>query len=463
MCSFVLLGFIFTISPTWGTGPDGADKLIIFAAGEESTKIPCGLPSIRTCSSINWSMRSSLGTEVVKAGKVLIPKDGKYRILQDCSLEIAHVLLEDAQLYMCSDGVVNTSISLRFLERFRDCGSNSGVRIRWTNQDNSPLQGDRFTLESSSPCLSKLVITKKQTDHHRTWKCQVDQNDQLKVVSYTSTITDGLEEVFAAVGESVSLPCSSNFSFTSPSDIKWTINDTPLTNSSLQKTFQINKDSLVINKVNSLHAGDYQCSESSGSQRVLNRVRLHTLDVTEEFDPEGENLNLTCILTCAEKCEADFNLTWSERNQNGLQSSLTAAGNTLTKRLLLPFRPPSSQEILCSVQREGALMTSKKWPSVHPLQTLAWLGLPLGLVVCTAVAVYMYMKRKQKTDAAEDLPTVEMVRGAFTIDSCQYSPSALTMMYSLHRVMFMKSFRMRNHRGLSKVNHPTQLMTYYSL
>lgn len=87
--------------------------------------------------------------------------------------------------------------------------------------------------------------------------------------------------------------------------------------------------------------------------------------VTEEFDPEGENLNLTCILTCAEKCEADFNLTWSERNQNGLQSSLTAAGNTLTKRLLLPFRPPSSQEILCSVQREGALMTSKKWPSVH--------------------------------------------------------------------------------------------------
>lgn len=288
------------------------------------------------------------------------------------------------------------------------------MRIRWTNQDNSPLQGDRFTLESSSPCLSKLVITKKQTDHHRTWKCQVDQNDQLKVVSYTSTITgthflakvkngfawvwlnvsllaDGLEEVFAAVGESVSLPCSSNFSFTSPSDIKWTINDNPLTNSSLQKTFQINKDSLVINKVNSLHAGDYQCSESSGSQRVLNRVRLHTLDgkdqksktiqwlwyfsvftfclfvftVTEEFDPEGENLNLTCILTCAEKCEADFNLTWSERNQNGLQSSLTAAGNTLTKRLLLPFRPPSSQEILCSVQREGALMTSKKWPSVH--------------------------------------------------------------------------------------------------
>lgn len=61
-------------------------------------------------------MRSSLGTEVVKAGKVLIPKDGKYRVLQDCSLEIAHVLLEDAQLYMCSDGVVNTSISLRFLE-----------------------------------------------------------------------------------------------------------------------------------------------------------------------------------------------------------------------------------------------------------------------------------------------------------------------------------------------------------
>ncbi|RVE62539.1 hypothetical protein OJAV_G00158140 [Oryzias javanicus] len=408
MCSFVLLGFIFTFSLTWAIGPDGADNLLTFAAGEESLKIPCDLPSIKTCSSINWSMgeRFPLDTEVVKTGKVQIPKDGKYRVLKDCSLEIAPVLLEDAQLYMCSDGVTNKSVSLWCLEikkrleaaentlelhcylnvrkGFKDCGSNSGVRLMWTNQDNSRLQGDRFSFQNSSTCLSKLIITKKKTDHHRTWKCQVFQNDQVKAsTSYTSTIKDGLEEVFAAVGESVSLPCSSNFSFTSTSDIKWTINDNPLTNASLRQTFQINKDSLVINKVNSLHAGDYQCLESSGSHNVLNTIRLHTLDVTEEFDPEEENLNLTCILTCAEKCEADFNLTWSERNQNGLQSSLTTAARR---------RADDVKEMeLCSPSANTSL--------VRPSS---------GALVCTAVAVYMYMKRKQKTNAAEDSPTVEM-------------------------------------------------------
>ncbi|XP_011483448.1 uncharacterized protein LOC105355917 [Oryzias latipes] len=437
MSSFVLLGFIFTISLTWATGPDGADDLLIFAAGQKSINIPCALPSKNSCSSINWSMgdRPLFGTEVVKAGKVQITKNGKYRIQKDCSLEIAHVLPGDAQLYTCSDGVGNATTSLRFPEikeqsgdaekrlelqcylntrsGFKPCGINSDVHIRWTTLDNTPLKGKRFSVQNCSACFSKLFITKKTTDHHRTWKCQVVQNGQVKATaSYTSTIEGGLEEVFAAVGESVSLPCSSNLSFSSTSNIKWTVNDKPLINASLQSahnTFQINKDSsLLINKVGSLHAGNYQCSESSSPPKVLNRIRLHTLDVTEDFEPEDKNFNLTCILTCAENCEADFNLTWSERNQDGLQSRLTTAGNTLTKTLLFPFQPSSSQEILCSVHREGALMTSKKWPSVHPLQTLPWLGLPLGLAVCTAVTVYVCMKRKQKTDAAEDLPTVEM-------------------------------------------------------
>lgn len=94
------------------------DDLLIFAAGQKSINIPCALPSKNSCSSINWSMgdRPLFGTEVVKAGKVQITKNGKYRIQKDCSLEIAHVLSGDAQLYTCSDGVGNATTSLRFPE-----------------------------------------------------------------------------------------------------------------------------------------------------------------------------------------------------------------------------------------------------------------------------------------------------------------------------------------------------------
>ncbi|KAG7241998.1 hypothetical protein INR49_024639 [Caranx melampygus] len=113
---------------------------------------------------------------------------------------------------------------------------------------------------------------------------------------------------------------------------------------------------------------DYHCSESTDEKKVVNKVRLHTLDVTPQFGPGGENLTLTCVLTCPEQCDKDFNLTWSGSGQNSWQSDLMNVKNTLLNKLVLLDGSRGSEEITCSVQREGAVMASKKWSPVHSIE-----------------------------------------------------------------------------------------------
>lgn len=79
----------------------------------------------------------------------------------------------------------------------------------------------------------------------------------------------------------------------------------------------------------------------------------------------GENLTLTCALTCATECENDFELTWSGSAHKGWQSELMNINNTLIKKLFLPESSVRSYEdITCSVHREGARVASKKWCAV---------------------------------------------------------------------------------------------------
>lgn len=204
-----------------------------------------------------------------------------------------------------------------------------------------------------------------------------------------------MEEVFAAVGESVSLSCSSISSL--GVSAMWTVSGRLLTdNSSHDKgqsdAFHVNQDSsLAISKVSALHGGDYQCSDSNNHQVVLNKIRLHILDgenltlksllelelwvtaikifplvfvfsVTSEYAPGGDTLTLTCALICSKECENDFNLTWkSGSSHKSWQSGLMNINNTLINKLYLPVHSMRSDEITCSVLREDAVMTSKKW------------------------------------------------------------------------------------------------------
>ncbi|XP_054477961.1 uncharacterized protein LOC129109844 isoform X2 [Anoplopoma fimbria] len=427
------------LSLTQAAAGQSFDHLWMFALLGDDVTLPCGIPSIKSCSSVNWNMAEEFQwiTEVVKAGKVTAPGLTGLRLglLKDCSLKINHLELNDARLYSCDSGKLNSTVSLHILEvtesstpaedtielhcflnsykGLAHC-NNKGMRIKWSTGDNTPLNGNRFKFENPSECFSKLIITKKLTDHHRKWKCQLTQNDTVKAtISYTTTIKDGIEEVFAAVGESVSLSCSNTSSLGVSGRVKWAIGertDDMSPRKGQMETFHVNEDSsLVISKVSALHAGDYQCSDSTDQQKVFNKIRLHTLDVTSERGPGDDNLTLTCVLTCTKECGKDLNLTWSGGSQNSWQSGLMNVKNSLINRLFLPVSAMTSDELICFVHRESDVMASKKWHTGNPLQTPAWVALPLAIVICIAAGgLYMFNKRKQHKDAGNEQSSIGM-------------------------------------------------------
>ncbi|XP_054869710.1 uncharacterized protein LOC129349682 isoform X2 [Amphiprion ocellaris] len=431
MSSLSLLGLCLISLTLAAAALHSNDYLLMVALQGDSVALPCGIPSITSCSSINWNSGGNFAsvTEVVKSGRVI---NHRYGLLRDCSLEITHLELNDARLYSCDDGTLNSSVSLQVLEvtegptsaedtmelqcflnifiGYVACHNSTGIRIEWRNEDGTPIKGNRFTYENPSACFSKLIMKKKLTDHYRKWKCQLSQSGVVKAaISYTTAVKDGMEEVFTAVGESVSLKCSNTSSLGLGGNTQWAMCEKQPAHDISPDNFQakVKKDStLVISKVSAAHAGDYLCSESTGQQRALRKYRLHTLDVTAESGTGGDNLTLTCVLTCATECEKDFNLTFSGGVQKGWQSGLMNVNNTFIKKL---FLSDWSHEISCSVHREGALMASKKWHSVSSLQSPAWIVLPLGLLMCAAAAgLYMYMKRKHNTDAVNEQSSIAM-------------------------------------------------------
>lgn len=72
----------------------------------------------------------------------------------------------------------------------------------------------------------------------------------------------------------------------------------------------------------------------------------------------GNNLTLTCSLTCVEDC-GDFNLSWIHSGQDGLKSG-PIGHNTLISKLFLPDRQ-GTEKIACAVLREGVEMAVKEW------------------------------------------------------------------------------------------------------
>lgn len=89
--------------------------MVMFAILGDSITLPCAIPSIRFCSSINWNRTEEFQSvaEVVKAGRVKSPR---HVLLKDCSLRINHLVLDDARLYICDSGTLNSSVSLQILE-----------------------------------------------------------------------------------------------------------------------------------------------------------------------------------------------------------------------------------------------------------------------------------------------------------------------------------------------------------
>lgn len=93
------------------------DHSVIFASVGDIISLPCGIPSIKSCSSVNWNMSGQFGsvTQEVRAGMVT-SENPRLRVGKDCSLQINHLEIDNARPYVCYDGAFNSSISLEVLQ-----------------------------------------------------------------------------------------------------------------------------------------------------------------------------------------------------------------------------------------------------------------------------------------------------------------------------------------------------------
>ncbi|XP_015257363.1 PREDICTED: uncharacterized protein LOC107102533 isoform X1 [Cyprinodon variegatus] len=416
MTFLLWVGLYPIIFVSWTSGALlSSDPVLMFAKEGDRVILPCGL-SVGSCSSMNWTEKFlAWENELVTAGKVTDSNEKKYHLLKDCSLEISHMERNYATMYYCKHGEQNWGVFLQIIDinesqtaaedtielhcslsrytGYVPC-NDTRIHINWTTAGDVPITGKRFRFENPSVCFSKLIITKKITDHHRTWKCQVVLNEEVKATaSYETRVKEGLEEVFTPVGESVSLLCRNTSSLRLGDSLVWALNKKTLANMLVEKNHVSKDSSLVISKLSPLHAGDYQCMASSEERIVFHKIRLHTLDVLADTDPAGGNLTLTCVLTCAKECEENFNLSWSGSNQEDWRGRLLNVNNTLLNKLRLSVWP---DEITCSVYREGSLMASKSWHSVKSKQILTWMGLLLGLLMCAVTGgLFIYFKRNK--------------------------------------------------------------------
>lgn len=91
---------------------------MIFALLGDDVTLPCGIPFINSCSSINWSMAGEFGSvsEVVEAGKITPPNNLRLGLLKDCSLKINQLVHNDARIYFCGSGELRSNVSLHILE-----------------------------------------------------------------------------------------------------------------------------------------------------------------------------------------------------------------------------------------------------------------------------------------------------------------------------------------------------------
>lgn len=105
-------------------------------------------------------------------------------------------------------------------------------------------------------------------------------------VTAHASFADGVEEVFAAVGESVSLSCRRNSSVIKERKVKWTENNHRLTDDVVSQNAQTK--ALRVTEVSALHAGEYQCLDFSRPERVINNIWLYTLD--GELRKKHENI-----------------------------------------------------------------------------------------------------------------------------------------------------------------------------
>ncbi|XP_030214639.1 uncharacterized protein LOC115545512 isoform X2 [Gadus morhua] len=418
MCSLPLLGLYTFIRMTYGL------QTAVFAVLGDSVDLPCPIPLVGPCSEVNWKVSDSFPgfyTEVVRAGLVTADEPPTVRLGAGCSLHIDRLEQDSARTYVCSNGRFNASLSLEILSitsekkgemmeihcylndfkgLVRSC-PHQGILLEWLSEANTALNKERFSFKSPSKCFSKIIFKPRPMDHRRTWSCQLRDNDTVKTsLGYTLNITDGIQEVFALVGESVSFSCDT--SSIAGGLVQWVGPQPTLDGVSLPAVTSDKSDfSLAVSQG---QAGDYQCSPNGDKTKVLATVRLHTLHVSAE--QEGSNLTLSCVLTCAlEKCDQDVTLEWTTASRSSrLRGRNHMTQNTITSRLFTEAVQLTGAPTVCSVHKDEVLMASETWRSTNTAASpaAAWAALPLNLLLCAAVGGGLYFHSKKKTEKGSE-------------------------------------------------------------
>ncbi|XP_046891145.1 uncharacterized protein LOC124477414 isoform X2 [Hypomesus transpacificus] len=440
---FLMLCLCFIV-----VGHQSSGLTTMFASVGGSISLPCGSTSPTYCSSVNWKMKegqSGIPKFVVKSGKITNQEQAsRLTVAQDCSLQIHHLNMSDGVLYICEDTETRSEISLEllkvdlvpaektdillqcYLNNYNGspfCNETITQEMKWLNEDETEVIGTRFRTDKKNACFHTLFITPKKSDHHRKWTCQVTDINGIKTsYSYTTSIPDGIEEVFAVVGESVSLRCDNASSLVKGSSPWWrrkseqesalvrlSESETVTAGSrrEIPETHMNHDSSLVINKVRPLHSGYYTCSLLNVS---LNRIKLHTLEVTAEWaSPGRKNLTLTCLLMCGGACGQDLNLTWAPSNPDA-KLSTRKDHETLVSTFFLPD-PKSNESAFCSVYREGVKMATRKWPfqENRTVILVAWLVPLLILLLCLVGGSVYYLRKKFRRATEEAQGSIGMV------------------------------------------------------
>ncbi|CAL8249463.1 unnamed protein product [Boreogadus saida] len=446
MCSLPLLGLYTFIRITHGF------QTAVFAVPGDSVDLPCPIPSVGPCSEVNWNVFTFVPgfyTEVVRAGLVTADQPPTMRLGAGCSLHIDRLEQDSARTYVCSNGRFNASLSLEILSitsekkgemmeihcylndfqgHVRSCPER-GILLEWLSEDNTALNTQRVSFESPSKCFSKIIFKPRPTDHRRTWRCQLRENDTVKTsLGYTLNITDGIQEVFALVGELVSFSCDA--SSIAGGLVQW-VGPLPTPDGVRLPAVTSDKPDFSL-AVSQGQAGDYQCSPHGDQShhevtKVLATVRLHTLHVSAE--QEGGNLTLSCVLTCApEKCDQDVTLGWTTASRSSwLRGGNHMSQDTITSRLSTEAVQLAGAPTVCSVHRDGVLMASETWrcsTNTAAAAAAAWAALPLSLLLCAAVGgggLYFHSKKNTEKGSeavgTEPAPLYEVIPDGFFRDS----------------------------------------------
>ncbi|XP_039624705.1 uncharacterized protein LOC120539057 isoform X2 [Polypterus senegalus] len=205
--------------------------------------LPCRIVPTVQKATFTWllaqkSTPTASSVTIAEVGKIKCddPQRAKrLEVLQNSTLKIQNAQPEDVGLYTCQiyennkgQPINTTSISLVLLRitaspdtrlhtesrltltcclsSYDPCTHLRHHQLSWIDDQGAPLTGDRYTIPAQPQCCLQLSIKPLNSDHKRSWRCNVTVNGKTEgSASYLSTLEGQNSKYIAIVASSVSV------------------------------------------------------------------------------------------------------------------------------------------------------------------------------------------------------------------------------------------------------------------